>query len=490
MSDLHTAVRAGNSDAPTSVAERLDNARWMFDVFAFLLALGVLFHQAYLSDWRVFSHHMVVSLAAIAVLARPSSVNRLAVLAASQIVASAIDLPNLRNHWLLLMLICGVLLHSAWLVKRRSADSSVDRGEWFLAFAPAVRVMLITTYAFAAFAKLNVGFFNPELSSAVALYGRMAGYLPFLPDGEWTRVPALLGTVAIEAAMPLLLIVRRTRMLGILLAASFHFAMAVTGFIPFSGLGMAFLFVFLPLEAARWTQSAAAKERLPVGLAYQAADAFRSRTGFVAMVTVWLGAAVVRTADLVPLPWMKLLTTRVAQASYATYAVLAIVILLLVIREGVRRGGFRAFRFPHPVLAALPVLLIFNGLSPYLGLKTESSFTMYSNLQTEGDQWNHLILPGAVRIFDTQDELITIVSSTDSVLMSDAERGLRWVPFELNRYLSDRPEVALTYRYKGEEITVDRVGDDPWLSKKPPLLLRKALWYRRVARPESNGLRH
>src|SRR5680860_566861 len=43
----------------------VEDARTQFAIFAFLLAIAILFHQTILGDWEVLSPHLAVSLAAI-----------------------------------------------------------------------------------------------------------------------------------------------------------------------------------------------------------------------------------------------------------------------------------------------------------------------------------------------------------------------------------------------------------------------------------------
>ena len=61
-----------------------------------------------------------------------------------------------------------------------------------------------------------------------------------------------------------------------------------------------------------------------------------------------------------------------------------------------------------PGLLIIPALLFANGLMPYLGLKTETSFAMYSNLRTEGGYSNHWLLPASLQIWDYQRDLVKI----------------------------------------------------------------------------------
>jgi NADH:ubiquinone oxidoreductase subunit 6 (subunit J) len=58
-----------------------------------------------------------------------------------------------------------------------------------------------------------------------------------------------------------------------------------------------------------------------------------------------------------------------------------------------------------PGLLLIPALLFANGLMPYLGLKTETSFAMYSNLRTEGGYSNHWLMPASLQVWDYQRDL-------------------------------------------------------------------------------------
>jgi len=172
------------------------------------------------------------------------------------------------------------------------------------------------------------------------------------------------------------------------------------------------------------------------------------------------------------------------------YLGLLVIVLALCTAQG-RPFSYRVgyFRLLHPACAVIPLLMILNGLSPYLGLKTQNSLTMFSNLQTEGNQWNHILLPEAMRIFDFQTDLVELVDSSDSMLSRHAKSRKRWVFFEFHRYLSQHPEVSVTFDHAGARRRVERVGDDPVLSQPPGFALRKVLWFRTVSRPEANGHR-
>jgi hypothetical protein len=136
------------------------------------------------------------------------------------------------------------------------------------------------------------------------------------------------------------------------------------------------------------------------------------------------------------------------------------------------------------------VLALLNGLSPYLGLKTESSYTMFSNLRTEGGEWNHYLLPRQLQVFGFQDDLVSILRSNDPYLMRLAAGGYRLPPLELQRHIALHPDAALVYETRAGRFASRRAADDPRLTRPTHTLLTKLLIFRPVPAPERNECLH
>ena len=80
------------------------------------------------------------------------------------------------------------------------------------------------------------------------------------------------------------------------------------------------------------------------------------------------------------------------------------------------RPSGHSFRPISPVFWVLPALLVFDGINPYLGLKTDTAFAMYSNLRSEGGRTNHLIWRHPLDLGNYQEDLVQIVESNDPPL--------------------------------------------------------------------------
>ena len=86
------------------------------------------------------------------------------------------------------------------------------------------------------------------------------------------------------------------------------------------------------------------------------------------------------------------------------------------------------FRCRWKIIWAMPALLVLNGMSPYLGLKTETSFSMFSNLRTEGKQPNHLFVPSWIKLTALQDDLVE-VSASDNRVLQDYANSKSLLPY-------------------------------------------------------------
>jgi hypothetical protein len=123
-----------------------------------------------------------------------------------------------------------------------------------------------------------------------------------------------------------------------------------------------------------------------------------------------------------------------------------------------------------------------------LGLKTETSFSMFSNLQTEGKLSNHLIIGRNLGLTNFQDDLVKILHSSDPELHKLAARGYLLPYFEMRSYISRKAklgadDIELSYVRGGVRRSVEKAGSDPALSRPYSLFLRKFFRFRPV-RPE------
>ena len=425
---------------PTQWQCRSDST-WLFGAFALLLALSLVLHQLWLDVIDVRSPHFLVVLVALCTVLRPTSVPRFLTMIAMEVFAVALDMPHVGSHTLLLLVsgLC-VLAWVAWFALR--TQRLPDAGVLFEKIAPFFAVQLLLVYAVAAVAKLNTGFLDPGISCAASMSGRLPGFhLSFLA-GSWRVVAAIWGTVVIEMALPILLAVRRSRMVGLVLGGVFHAVLGLAGNVPFSALAFALFVAFLPPDTPSRLFPLAATRPGLVRWAGRARRASRSVAAYPVAVSSWLAGAAVFPDE--PGTGPTLLSNGMSVLMVAAFAG-GILLVLGFTRGGWQSHSARSLRIHHPVFVAGILLLLLNSVSPYVGLKTDSSLTMFSNLQTEGDQWNHLLIPEAVRVFPYQDDPVRILASDNPALDAHRHDGVRLLPFELERHLRSHPGTTATY---------------------------------------------
>ena len=138
-----------------------------------------------------------------------------------------------------------------------------------------------------------------------------------------------------------------------------------------------------------------------------------------------------------------------------------------------------ALRLTHRGWLVGPSLIAIVALSPYVGLKTTASLTMYSNLRTEGDRWNHLVLPEAMQVFGFQDDLVTIIRTDDPKLAELARNGDQMVWFSFAEHRRHHPDHDVELERDGRALRLERgqgLGD----LDTPPHALAKVMSFRTV----------
>jgi hypothetical protein len=141
-----------------------------------------------------------------------------------------------------------------------------------------------------------------------------------------------------------------------------------------------------------------------------------------------------------------------------------------------------AFRLMNPLHAIFPLVIFVNGLSPYVGHKTQESFTMYSNLRTEGGVSNHFLVRNPLYLFDYQNDLVTLISSSDKKLKSYAEHKFKLPYIEFRNYVSQRPEIAVTYEHASRRFALARAGDQAEFVAPVSILQSKLMTFRPVGK--------
>ena len=425
-------------------------------LFALLFAVAVLLHVV----WPpVFQLHPTfappptwllsgVVLAAVAVIHRPASVGRLLCLAAVQILDVAYHLPFVPNHWLLTGILSLAILGAAAAVALSDGRPAGQLTAVYQTLTPSVRISVAVFYFFTFFHKLNADFLNPDVSCASRFFEQTVS--PFglaaLPGVGWL---AILATLAAELLLAVGLAMPRWRQAACMLGAGFHMLLAFDAphiFYNFSAVMFAVLWVCLPAstatEAARQIGIMGRYPFLSVYLllvllcwAWPAYSWKLMAYGFSAL---WLAyslslltrAGLGQRQNLFLFIWAARRSTPPPSPATPVQPF-----------QGRRYAG---------VLLLLPGLVFINGMSPYLGLKTRTSWQMYSNLNLSPYASNHFLIPYSLDLGGFMADAVRLTATTDPTLERQYMRTGRLITWhELRRYVAQHPEIQLAYTRTG-----------------------------------------
>jgi hypothetical protein len=472
----------GRGRAEREEAEPLAMAS--FALFAWLWALSGLLDIAPYDAWLRSPFHALFAAVCALVLVRPRWLPAFAAMHALRVASFAWDSPDTANHQLLYAIASATVLCSFPLAARREGRALEEA--WFERFAPVLRVELLMLYFFGVLHKLNRDYFDPEVSCGVQIFLDVApSWLDGLVgSGEVRRHALIYGSLLAEASVPLLLCFGRTRRAGIALGALFHGFLGLRFYAFSTGL-LALYSLFVPpafwREAGGWLS----EQRVRGGALARLPGA--RTAGALALVLV-AGFGVAAAAARAGPEWSP-----VSRAAFPLLAAgwIALVAVPLATLLGSRRlapamRGRPAGRLAPPWLLVFPLLVLFHGFAPYLGLRTVPAFSMFSNLRTEGGLTNHWFMPSrALRVADFQEDLVVVLSSNDEDMLRFARRPRRTY-YDFRRHVQrlaglGRHDVAVRFRRGGEVVERARAETDPELMAPVPWWQRKWLKFRPVS---------
>jgi hypothetical protein len=396
--------------------------------------------------------HVVLGAIAVATIVLPRRTALLVALAVVSPVTAWLEAPTLGNHWLVASLVDLGIVGAALAARR---GWRIDRDRLAEVAIPIACWTLAAFYLFAAFAKLNHAFFDTSAGCGTFYFDELAGSLGFSTpiavgrDGLAHLVP--IGVAGTELAIPLLLLNRRTRNAGVALGLVFHSIIALDQthlFSDFSSVLNALFCLLLPAAWAtgvvRWfaRQSSAAQQ------AVRGAIAAGFTVALVALATKGVPSRGFR--DLRMLLWL------------VTDGAVLVAVFAYLRREW-RLAADRPFALGAVPrwLWALLFVVVFNGLTPYLEIKTAYSYNMYSNLQTADGNTNHFLVPRTFPVNGNAADVVRILDSSDPGLAVYTALHYDLPYLSLRAYLSDHRDASVRYLRNGVEHDLAHASDEP-----------------------------
>ena len=278
---------------------------------------------------------------------------------------------------------------------------------------------LAVTYFWAGFHKINSDFiFGGSGCASFMLKDLLWGLLnkDFINLVTHSIWPGLLVIVA-ELLISLLLFCSPLFSIGSLLLLSFHSMIILSGIVDFAYIPLTLLiYAGLIFSGKNPTDKGNRNFSKRISLTFFAAISF-SATGFIFPKLI------------------KLKYIHFGQVFFWWFLAAFFAHYLLKNKFQTKREG----KLKPPLLIAnmvFPTLLLILGSTSYFGLNTTRNFSMFSNLRTEGNEWNHLILPKELRVFPYQDEIYWVQEIDTELMFSFRENPMPRigiVAFEIQR---------------------------------------------------------
>ena len=431
--------------------------------------------------------------------------------------------PEVANHVNLILIINFTLLAGAvytWLKPQFTTDN-----DYYGAIAPIIRIFLVLVYFWAGFHKLNRDFFNTDYSCASSTFTNIIRMLfadtfgipnliilgaigsifvyktifqqyqhllksfvskplfkiisisllilalaaglsiYFLDLVESIKFLAFLATIIIvivwELAGSVLLFISACQAAVFFISMFMHLVLAPIGFVDFGSLIFALWLVFIP-------QNYHAKFNTPVKLPVSNLKFNRSLVYIIINVVGGIVAGVYHLT----FPYFN---------NKALTGIIFITSVLIVIAPSVKailaepkswQGISLVDRQTPCFLYIFVLILSFWAMTPYLGLRTAGNFSMFSNLRTEKDISNHLLLgSNPLKIWEYQENVIKFIEINDE----QAKVGHKYRPLKdnylpvvefrklIHKWTQAGYEVPLVFEHDGQVYkTSDIVNDPVW----------------------------
>lgn len=429
--------------------------------FAFTWALAIMIDEArqpirfdsgQLASWL----SVVVFFTAAFLVRKPSSNPVLLILSALNILQLALAFPITTNHSTILGLTNILILAIAGFAKFK--DKKLTSGFLYNGF-PALRLAFLIMYGSAAISKINSDFlFNLENSCATDLAAEELYWLPFALDFKsFAFLPFLIAGA--ELLVFLLPIFEKTRFAGIIFAVLFHTALSLTA----DSKGPGFTLVLFALLGLFLTDGAARSAHDTVRTVHRWIRRYVEPwfLNFVWVLFLLIQANISFIEGWPGYGWWRW------SGTLAVNIIWGFILIRISWKFRHDKLGQRVAGFYGPLSFIVIGIVLLNSASPYLGGKTTSSMTMYSNLKVEGGESNHYLFP-RLPIKTPQDEIVTLIRVADPYLKEVMAREAKITMHELVRVLSMNPEQPIEYDFKGKRILLRQASDRPELVAYDP----------------------
>ncbi len=316
--------------------------------------------------------------------------------------------PRVSNHSTLIMFINIYLLLSL-LVKFLSNNYKffISSNDFLV-----LRWTLIIVYFFTGFHKLNYDFLFSDNSCANWYHTKLLFNItnqiirPY-PDIFYVISPFLV--VILEITESIGLLFKRTQLIALYSFLLLHIYLSLGGFIDFATVCISLMIAFIPSNSYRKYQHVLSQN---VSLIFFKID--RIQCYILGLICIGISVFIERSFNIIQTNNHRLIIFLSGLLFIINLVHLSWYFLKKIYSEKIFTWDSENLFYKIPIqVYAFITLLLFQGSQNYLGLSTAGTFSMFSNLRTEGGNSNHLILSkNQLEFFEFQKDLVYIEKIT------------------------------------------------------------------------------
>ncbi|WP_156141126.1 thiol-disulfide oxidoreductase [Sphingomonas sp. 37zxx] len=452
-------------------------------VFAAMWGMAMLFssvsHTPFLLGLKGVKHQILeiaIILNALYVMWKPSRLATLLSLAALLCIAYASRMPVSSNNQTIatyMNLAIVAVIGPQLLLRndRKNSEALIYERLRFVA-----KSLLAIMYFFGIFHKINTDFLDPAVSCATALYVPLTREFG-LDDSLVGRYLAIYSTFVIEAIAIACLYIRRLFWLGLLISLPFHYVIPISGYsyyMDFSSLVFALYMLSMPRQSALV---------LYADISQVARKVVQLRAG-AATFALLVAALLIGTATVTWLSYsfvdrpFRILWHSAWLVAWAVLGGIAMIFILRAALASTANWQFARTEKRPWWLYLFPVVLFVSCWSPYVGLKTESSIAMFSNLHTEGGVTNHMMFGSPPYLFSYQAKVARIAETSNPKLLPQGNNGDFLTEHDLALRILGNPKDWFTYVIDGK--VYSGVTAATYTGYRPNFIERKLLDFKPI----------
>ena len=400
---------------------------------------------------------------------------------------------------------------------------------YFENIQPLLQLSLISVYFLAGFHKFNTDFFNPEVSCAGAMlngllwlvytsnilgiptaiviatillvvfwqlvkqsrlslpqikstkllivlgFGLTLGFILLITNInniiqfiKILEIPVIIATIVVvllwEIVGAILLLIPRLQLPIVVFSWAMHSIFALHTFADFGSLAFALLLTFIPANYFQLLSNAHLKIRN-----------FRIHRLYAYFILNVIGGMIFGIHfQILPVLDNRTMYTTVSGLLLNLASLIFIWPILSILFIPSKRlpwNGVAIVNRKIPILIwVFTVFLFFHGLTSYLGLRTAGNFSMFSNLRTEGNTSNHVLLStNSLKLWGYQEDIVRFIEINDDLVQIGhhyeplKDNKLPVVEFKklIYKWYQAKYKVPLTFEYQDNIYSTEDIVNDP-----------------------------